>query len=137
MKELKKILILGITLALVILPTLMVTQDELAELHKVMNQLYAQGVTLEELETYCGSNDVSTCTKMLKEAQASGYFENNKSTETTTTPTATTAPKATAAPKPAHEHKYSTKLTIEPTCSEDGELTYTCECGDTYTEVVP
>ena len=26
---------------------------------------------------------------------------------------------------------------VEPTCTEDGSVTYTCECGETYTEVLP
>ena len=36
-----------------------------------------------------------------------------------------------------HEHKYEEKITVEATCETDGEATYTCECGDTYTEVIP
>lgn len=32
--------------------------------------------------------------------------------------------------------KYDTKLTKRPTCFEDGVLTYTCDCGDTYEEPV-
>lgn len=52
---------------------------------------------------------------------------------TTTPATATPTPKPTPAP---HEHKYDTKLTKRPTCFEDGVLTYTCDCGDTYEEPV-
>ncbi len=55
-------------------------------------------------------------------------------TNSTTTP----AP----APEPPkkeekHEHKYTAKVTKEATCTEEGEMTYTCECGDSYTEVIP
>ncbi|MBQ6814069.1 MAG: sigma-70 family RNA polymerase sigma factor [Lachnospiraceae bacterium] len=37
---------------------------------------------------------------------------------------------------PTHEHNYTSAVTKEPTCEEDGqgEITYTCECGDTYIE---
>lgn len=35
-----------------------------------------------------------------------------------------------------HVHQYSTH-TIEPTYESDGSITYTCTCGDTYTEVIP
>ena len=35
-----------------------------------------------------------------------------------------------------HEHKYTSKVTKEPTCKETGIRTYTCECGDTYTESI-
>ena len=38
---------------------------------------------------------------------------------------------------PNHEHKYTEKVTKEPTCTEEGEKTYTCDCGDSYTEKIP
>ena len=36
--------------------------------------------------------------------------------------------------EPEHEHEYTEEITKEPTCTEEGEKTYTCECGDSYTE---
>ncbi|MCD7769529.1 MAG: right-handed parallel beta-helix repeat-containing protein [Oscillospiraceae bacterium] len=36
-----------------------------------------------------------------------------------------------------HEHVYTSAVTKEATCTEEGEITYTCECGDSYTEVIP
>lgn len=69
-------------------------------------------------------------------------------TETTpgeTTPVATT-PKATepvkttpGTTKPAdtqHKHNYTSKVTKEATCTSDGTKTFTCSCGDTYTETI-
>ncbi len=38
---------------------------------------------------------------------------------------------------PDHVHSYVESITKEPTCTEEGEKTYTCGCGDSYTEVVP
>ena len=35
-----------------------------------------------------------------------------------------------------HTHAY-TATTVEPTCTENGLTTYTCACGDTYTETIP
>ena len=35
-----------------------------------------------------------------------------------------------------HKHKYTSKVTKEPTCKETGIRTYTCECGDIYTESI-
>ena len=29
------------------------------------------------------------------------------------------------------------EVTKEPTCTEDGVMTYTCECGETYTQAIP
>ena len=36
-----------------------------------------------------------------------------------------------------HTHNYSETITKEPACTEAGEKTYTCDCGDGYTEVIP
>ena len=35
-----------------------------------------------------------------------------------------------------HKHNY-TSTTISATCTEPGTITYTCTCGDIYTEVIP
>ena len=35
-----------------------------------------------------------------------------------------------------HTHSYTSKVTKAATCTEDGVRTYTCECGDSYTEVI-
>lgn len=51
--------------------------------------------------------------------------------------TAPAASEPAVTPKPAHEHKYAVNLTTDPTCTEEGVMTYTCECGDTYTEPFP
>ena len=37
---------------------------------------------------------------------------------------------------PEHEHNYVLTEEKEATCTEDGYKTYTCECGDSYTETV-
>ncbi|MBQ4266949.1 MAG: fibronectin type III domain-containing protein, partial [Clostridia bacterium] len=36
-----------------------------------------------------------------------------------------------------HTHLYTEVTIIEPTCTEIGTKTYTCTCGDTYTESIP
>ena len=38
---------------------------------------------------------------------------------------------------PTTAHTYTSSVTTEPTCFKDGVLTYTCECGDSYTEALP
>ena len=35
-----------------------------------------------------------------------------------------------------HEHSYTEEITTEATCETDGVKTFTCECGDSYTEVI-
>ena len=37
----------------------------------------------------------------------------------------------------AHVHNHSITNTVPATCTEAGEYTYTCECGDSYTEEIP
>lgn len=37
----------------------------------------------------------------------------------------------------AHTHAYSETTTTEPTCTEKGLKTFTCSCGDRYTEEIP
>lgn len=37
----------------------------------------------------------------------------------------------------AHSHSYTQQVTKKATCSETGVMTYTCSCGDSYTEVIP
>ncbi len=36
-----------------------------------------------------------------------------------------------------HVHKYSSKITENPSCEEDGVKTYSCSCGYSYTESIP
>ncbi|AOZ96069.1 hypothetical protein [Butyrivibrio hungatei] len=35
-----------------------------------------------------------------------------------------------------HTHSYTATVTKEPSCTEAGEITYKCSCGDSYTEVI-
>ena len=35
-----------------------------------------------------------------------------------------------------HEHKYNETARVNATCTEDGYVEYTCECGDTYRDVL-
>ncbi|MBP3784398.1 MAG: hypothetical protein J6I68_14225 [Butyrivibrio sp.] len=38
--------------------------------------------------------------------------------------------------KETHTHSYTATVTKDATCTEAGEMTYTCSCGDSYTEVI-
>ena len=41
-------------------------------------------------------------------------------------------------PETPHEHTYTSAVTKEPTCTQEGEMTYTCSgCGNSYTESIP
>lgn len=85
-----------------------------------------------------------TVTLVIASLTGCGASSNNvpESTETateapTTTPEATVEPTATPEPTEApHEHTYTETVTTEPTCDSDGVKTFTCECGDSYTEPI-
>ena len=80
-----------------------------------------------------------TMTLFVGCGSASNVSESNEtvtevSTSTTeTTPEQAATPESTEAP---HEHAYVETITTEATCETDGEATFTCECGDTYTEPI-
>ncbi|MBR6940338.1 MAG: Ig-like domain repeat protein, partial [Clostridia bacterium] len=57
-------------------------------------------------------------------------------TEPTPTEPTPTEPTSTDT-EPVHEHSYKEEVTTKPTCTEDGVMTYTCECGETYTQAIP
>ena len=57
--------------------------------------------------------------------------------ETIAEPEPTPEPSAEPSEEPVHEHEYVAEVTKPATCGTTGERTYTCECGDTYTEVIP
>ena len=38
---------------------------------------------------------------------------------------------------PNHKHSYTNRITKQPTCTVSGTRTYTCSCGDSYTETIP
>ena len=40
-------------------------------------------------------------------------------------------------PQESHEHVYTSTVTKEATCTEAGVTTYSCSCGDSYTESIP
>lgn len=58
----------------------------------------------------------------------------NESTEVTAD--ATTSEDNAVETEPPHKHNYTETVTTEPTCNSDGVKTFTCECGDSYTEPI-
>lgn len=61
------------------------------------------------------------------------------STATTTAPKQeeTKTQEQKTASKPAHTHSYTSSVTANPTCTNNGTKTFTCSCGDSYTENIP
>jgi len=60
------------------------------------------------------------------------------STTTKPNPTTTTTTPKTQTPKTSkHTHTYTQSVTTAPTCTLAGVNTFTCACGETYTEEIP
>lgn len=134
--KLLKILAVGLAVCSLFSMSSMLTQDELGEVNKKVNQLIEMGVSKEEARQLMdGITDWQEAVKVLDKKIAE-VSSGTSSTPAAATTTATPAPSATPTPTPKHEHKYSVKLTKDPTCYEEGTLTYTCDCGDTYEEPV-
>lgn len=80
----------------------------------------------------CGGESTATEQTEAVETPATEESTPVHTTEQTTDVPAT--PKETEEP---HTHNYTEEITTDVTCEADGTKTFTCDCGDTYTEVVP
>ncbi|MBQ6592125.1 MAG: LCP family protein [Solobacterium sp.] len=49
----------------------------------------------------------------------------------------TESPEPTDSPEPVHTHSYSGSETSPASCEGTGVMTWTCSCGDSYTETIP
>ena len=78
--------------------------------------------------------DVTSTTAGVPTTEYSGDTNN-----TTQTPSGTTNQPAATTQTPAgssHTHSYQSAITKFPACETNGTMTFTCACGDTYTEVI-
>ena len=118
-----------------------ITQDELSAYGEYLNSLVEQGYSLDEINRFVTNNTDGTIRNglpILKQAVEDGTLKKAGGVQSPTVE----EPKKTetagnAEQKPVHEHKYSANLTTNPTCTEEGVMTYTCSCGDSYTEPYP
>ena len=72
-------------------------------------------------------------TEMVTETESTEMVAETELTETTAE---LTDVRETTSTEAAHEHAYTKTITTEVTCETDGEVLFTCECGDSYTESV-
>lgn len=72
-----------------------------------------------------------TASEMTSDTQSTTESSTDKETENSSKPSNT--PPTT---DPAHKHSYTSKVTTAATCNKEGIKTFTCSCGDTYTEKV-
>ncbi len=101
--------------------------------------------TEEGVRTYsCSCGNSYTESIPAKGHSFGSYTYNNDATydadgtETATCSVCGTKDTRTASgTKLVHTHNYASAVTKEPTCTEEGVRTYTCPCGNSYTEVIP
>lgn len=87
---------------------------------------------------------ITGCTApQIKEELALSETLDNQSTiesSSTSDPSATSDFTPELTPTPAaetHNHDYQWTSTIEPSIGVEGIITYTCSCGNSYTEIIP
>jgi len=86
-----------------------------------------QGENLSPTETHSPTETPSPTDSISPTEAPDTNEDDDKTTEgSTETPTPTPEP---------HVHKY-TENVVNPTCTESGYTTFTCECGDNYTETL-
>ena len=97
----------------------------------------------DDKDTAAGDSTSTTQTESSESAgttdESTGSSDATDSTETSTPeetskPTETTKPSETT--KPEHKHSYTSEVTTDAKCDKDGVKTFTCSCGDTYTEKI-
>ena len=124
------------------------TTEKQTEAHKhnyTSSVTKASTCTNEGIMTYtcsCGNSYTEVIGKIAH--QFGGYTYNNDATydaDGTETAVCTVCGERTtrtaSGTKLVHTHSYTETITTTPTCTENGIKTYTCGCGNSYTEVIP
>lgn len=79
----------------------------------------------------------SSSVKESAEEATTGKSDNTEETTTAEQTASTEAETTTEETATEHVHNHSSVITTEASCTSEGIMTYTCECGDTYTEGIP
>ena len=119
------------------------TQDEYCAYFDFVNGLISQGYSKTDIQKILDKNpngSLSDAVSELKQAISDGTLK-LAGASANTAPQAENTPKQEIPkeekPAPEHKHEYTANLTTNPTCTEEGVMTYTCSCGDSYTEAYP
>lgn len=99
-----------------------------ASVEAVVEETEESTIATEEVK----SESTEATEEVTEETEATESTEATEETQPETKP-AETQPAPT---QPKHEHNYSSKVTVEATCENEGVETFTCDCGDTYTSAI-
>ena len=95
-----------------------------------------EAATTEKTTTQSTTTEAATTEKVTTQISTTETVTTEKATtQAPTTEQNTTQESTTETDKP-HEHAYSSKVTKLPDCVTDGTMTFTCDCGNSYTEVI-
>ena len=102
------------------------------EKSEVKKKTVLAAITLS-MAVFIGCGSASNVPESSETVAESSILTMESKLDLTETPEKTETPEAT---EESHEHAYVETITIDATCEADGEATYTCECGDSYTETI-
>lgn len=119
-------------LALVLIP---ITDANDSNIGSYIKDIWKDGSYLFDV------NDMSSTFKQIKDGEIAESEEEKEEMKQEETKSAETSkPKETTVPKEedtktAHTHNYTSTISIQPTCTTNGQKVFKCEiCGDSYTE---
>ena len=138
---------LAVTVATSVTPPMAVhavTQDEQSAfshyIQSLLDQGYSKDAIIQYLDAHGSDTSLYDNISILQSAVESGTLKKPGASANTAPQTEDTPKQETPKeekPAPEHKHEYTANLTTNPTCTEEGVMTYTCSCGDSYTEAYP
>lgn len=87
--------------------------------------------------TVCGDSYNVKQTGTYSDPEPTPSSSSSSGTSTPSTSSSSSKPSSTSTPTVSHTHSYTSKTTKTATCTSTGVKTYTCKCGDSYTETIP
>lgn len=115
-------------------------EEETIETEETIESTESTPAPQETAKPVTSTKPQETTKPEVKPSEAPVVQETAKPTakpQESTKPQETVKPQETAKPTPeVHTHKYTDKVTTKATCKSEGVKTFTCNCGDTYTETI-
>lgn len=91
----------------------------------------------EQTDTGTDTGTDDTYTETETETETESETEGTESTENTDSYITGDTPSSVFSAENGHEHTYTSTVLKPATCTETGEVRYTCYCGDFYVDAIP
>lgn len=92
--------------------------------------------TTEETTTVAPTETTTKATKTTESTETTSKVVTKQTEKTTEKATEATTQKQTEKQTASHKHNYTSSITKASTCTNEGIMTYTCSCGNSYTEAI-